>query len=174
MPRTAPSIPHVADWVATLSRSQAEQYGPAVRTFFSKRADFDAASVKRDELVDYCAAIESKAQSKVCSGLDKFFAYLDDGGKIPKHPAPRLSNRVRNLLERRDLERQLRDGGVSAPEISSLRWRDVMLEMASPANGLPASIPDATLDRLVDELLDKLQGTSSGTVDAVLDAKVLT
>jgi len=169
----APSIPHVADWVATLSRSQAEQYGPTVRTFFSRRADFDARSVERDELVNYCAAIESTARSKVCSGLDKFFAYLDDKGNIPKHPAPRLAKRVRQVLERRDLEQQFREAGLSAPEVASLRWRDVMLEIASPAERLPSSIPEATLDRLIDELLDKLQGTSSATVAAVLDAKVL-
>lgn len=173
MPRKAPLIPHVADWIATLSRSQAEQYGPAVRTFFAKRADFDASTVEHDEVVDYCTAIESTARPKVCAGLDRFFAYLDDAGKIPKHPAPRLSNRVRKALERRHLELQLRLGGVTATEIATLRWRDVMLEIASPAKGLPAGVPDSTVDRLVDELLDKLQGTSSGTVAAVLDSNVL-
>jgi hypothetical protein len=144
-----------------------------VRTFFSKRSNLDASTVQRDELVNYCAAIASTAQSKVCAGLDAFFTFLDDGGKIPKHPAPRLANRVRKLLELRDLERRLSEGGVSASEVASLRWRDVMLELASPANGLPASLPGSTLDRLVDELLSKLQGTSSRTVGTVLDAKVL-
>ena len=101
MPRTAPPIPHVAEWVATLSRSKATQYGPSVNSFFSKRGDFDAATVERDELVDYCASIKSKTQSRACRALDEFFGYLDDEGRIPKHPAPRLANRVHKALKRR-------------------------------------------------------------------------
>jgi len=68
----------VAEWVATLSRSKATQYGPSVNSFFSKRGDFDAATVERDELVDYCASIKSKTQSRACRALDEFFGYLQN------------------------------------------------------------------------------------------------
>jgi hypothetical protein len=172
MPRTAPSIPHVAEWVATLTPSKTS-YAHSVRTFFSKRGDFDASSVGREELVHHCMAVESTAHSRTCTALDAFFTYLDDEKLIPKHPAPRLANRVSKALKLRERERRLLEAGMAALAVASLRWSDVVLEMAEPAGRLPTSMQNETRDSLFDDALLLLKGASSQTVRDVLNAKVL-
>lgn len=173
MPKTALHVPYVAEWMAAkLTSSQAAQYPSCVRTFFKKRGDFDAKTVTREELVNYCVAIASTSIGRTCAALDDYFEYLDGQNLIPNHPAYRLAKRVEETLERRNLERQLREGGMPEIEVASFLWRDVALEMALPESRLPTGLESKTRNTLFDALLQRLRTASSSNISDVLDVPV--
>jgi hypothetical protein len=169
--------PLVAAWLDHHGRDDTvRQYAPFVRALLrvTKKQPQD---IVQPELIALALAQNSDfRRKKAISGFGSFFRFMNERLRRPDDVSRDLTERVERAAEEQEMTKALLRAGLSAEQISSLSWRDIVagvLVGTQPTIGSALIPKDAQTARLLGEkLLEHLQAADVDTMAGLLRSPV--